>query len=337
MAFLPLKTSLISAAATALSCIILLAGCSSREALPPGAEGKIVVIATILPLADWARQVGGDRVYVQTLLPAGASPHTFDPTPRDMRLISRAKLLLKVGLHMDDWGASLATSAGKDGPRVISLGETLQKQGKLPDVGHFDATAEQIGGGEADHSHHDHDGHDHGSVNPHFWLDPHMAIASVEIIRDTLTEADPAGKATYDANASSYIQQLRALDKELAAGLAPYAGRAFVSFHNAWPYLAERYHLKIAAVIEEYAGKAPGEKYLRGVTDRLKTLGIKTIFSEPQLNPRVAEVLATEVGATVSVLDPYGTAGVESRDTYIETMQFNLKQLQAAFAAEAAP
>src|SRR5690242_9933451 len=77
------------------------AGCTRRDPLPAEAEGKLVVVATIFPLADWARQVGGDRVYVATLLPAGASPHTFDPGPRDMRLISRSSLFLKAGLHMD--------------------------------------------------------------------------------------------------------------------------------------------------------------------------------------------------------------------------------------------
>ena len=170
------KTRAISGAVAAAVIMLFMAGCASRD-LPAEAEGKIVVIATILPLADWAREVGGDRVYVQTLLPAGASPHTFDPSPRDMRLISRASLLLKIGLHMDDWGATLARSAGKNGPSLISLGEVLEKNGKLPDVGHFETTAEQISGGD-DHSHHDH-GHDHDHDHDHDHHHHHHGQSSI--------------------------------------------------------------------------------------------------------------------------------------------------------------
>lgn len=338
------------AAGAAIMVSFAFSGCGSRDDVLNQAEGKTIIVATVLPLADWAQEVGGDRVYVQTLLPAGASPHTFDPTPRDMRLISHAAFLLKVGLQMDDWGASLARSTGDDGPEVISLGEQLQGQGQLPDVGHFEATAESLAaaiegeanaGSEHDHDHdhdhhgHDHHGHSHGGINPHFWLDPVLAAASVEIIRDHLIKADPAGEAIYTANAERYLGELTALDNEIREGLAPYSGHAFVTFHNAWPYLANRYNLEIAAVIEEYAGKAPGEKYLRLVTDRIRQLGIKTVFTEPQLSPRVAEVIASEVGANFSVMDPYGTAGEPDRDTYLKTMRYNLGQLEKAFAASA--
>lgn len=327
------------AVAIALATALMLAGCADRHDRDEAARGKIVVVATILPLADWARQVGGDRVFVQVLLPAGTSPHTFDPTPRDMRLISRAKLLLKVGLHMDDWGASLAGAAGKQGPQVISLGEELLKAKRLPDVEHFEAQAEQIGTSDAhnhdhDHGHEGHDHHHHHGVNPHFWVDPQVAMDCVRIIRDRLTEADPAGKEEFAANAEKYLAELSALDSQIREELAPYKGAGFVSFHNAFPYLAQRYELKILAVIEEYAGKAPGEKYLRTVAEKLKSLGVKTVFSEPQLNPRLADVLAHEIGAQVRVLDPYGTEGVAGRDTYVGVMRYNASELAAAFKAE---
>lgn len=319
--------------------IAVLAGCQHRDDALARADGKVIVVATILPLADWAQQVGGDRVFVQTLLPAGASPHTFDPSPRDMRLVSHARLVLKVGLNMDDWGAAISRSAGGDGPTVLSLGEALQATKQLPDVEHF-ADSEEVIAGEAeahDHSHgddHGHHHHHHDGVNPHFWLDPVVAADCIGLIRDALINADPEGRSSYEANAAAYQAQLAELDKSMAAGLQPFHERAFVSFHNAWPYLAKRYHLRIAAVIEEYAGKAPGEKYLRQVTDRLKELRIKTVFTEPQLNPSVANVIASEVGATVGLLDPYGTASEAERSTYIKTMRFNLQQLEKAFSAE---
>src|SRR5690606_25815585 len=130
--------------------------------LPAEAEGKVIVIATIFPLADWARNIGGDRVYVETLLPANASPHTFDPAPREMRLVSHSSLFLKAGLQMDDWGASLVKSAGKNGPMVVSVGDILQDAHKLPEVGHLDSDVETLGvTNDHDNEGHDHEGHDH--------------------------------------------------------------------------------------------------------------------------------------------------------------------------------
>src|SRR5690606_36280466 len=161
--------------------LAMFSGCAGRPAIPEEAQGKVIIVATVFPLADWAKAIGGDRVYVETLLPAGASPHTFDPGPRDMRMISHSKIFLKAGLNMDDWGASLIKSAGKDAPAVISLGNRLQDAARLPDVGHLDGELESIGH-DALEDEHDHHHHHHGSVNPHFWLDPQIAMYSVDII-----------------------------------------------------------------------------------------------------------------------------------------------------------
>lgn len=312
--------------------LVVLAACSNRQNLPEEAKGKLIVVSTIFPLADWAREIGGNRVYVETLLPAGASPHTFDPGPRDMRMISNSSVFLKSGLQMDDWGASLSNSGSKN-LKVVSVGDELVKAGKLPDVSHFDDALQSVAAEEA-HDSDDHHHHCHGEVNPHFWLDPQLALSSVEIIRDALIQADPDGEDTYNANAKEYLAKLNALDEEISRKLEPVAGKGFVSFHNAWPYFARRYHLKIVAVVEEYAGKTPSEKYLRKVTDELKKLDIRAIFSEPQLNPRVAEIIANEVGGQVRVLDPYGTEDDPTRGSYIDAMNYNADELREVLLAQ---
>lgn len=317
----------------------LFTGCATRDRLPAEAENKTIVVATIFPMADWARQVGGERVYVQTLLPAGASPHTYDPAPRDMRIISHSSLFIRAGLDMDNWGSSLIRAAGTDSPTLLSLGEELTKKNALPDVAHIDTSAEALGNDHHGHDHgHDHDhsscGHNHGGVNPHFWLDPVVAIHSIEIIRDALIEADPEGKAVYEENAGRYIADLKNLDSELDLLFQPVANQGFVSFHNAWPYLAQRYDLRIVAVIEEFAGKAPSEKYLRAVTQRLKELNIKTVFSEPQLNAGVAKIIADEIGGSVGLLDPYGTEGDPQRGSYLAMMRYNGQQLIKAMQSD---
>ena len=303
--------------------MLTLAACAPRETLPPESKGKIIIVTTIFPLADWARNVGGDRVYVQALLPPGASPHTFDPGPRERRLISHSSLFLKAGLHMDDWGGSLAAGDHK-GPQLLSIGDKLLDAGVLPDVSSLEKGTSSISAGDEGHS------HEHGT-NPHFWLDPELAIKSVEIIRDALSSADPQGAANYKANAQAYIATLKQLNTDLMTTLEPIAGSGLVTYHNAWPYFARRYHLKIVAVIEEYAGKTPSEKYIRGVTDELKRQHLRTIFYEPQLSPGVAKIIAGEVGGDVQMLDPYGTENDPQRGTYLDVMRYNAETLKTAF------
>ncbi len=271
------------------------------------------------------------------LLPPGASPHVFEPTASDMRRVAGASIFLSVGLHMDDWAARLARVSGTQ-QQVVALGDALVARNALPNVEHVLSGTEMIEGDPHDDSGHDHDHdhhhHDHEGINPHFWLDPMVAKECLEEIRAALTAVAPARADEFAANAAQYAAELDSLHKELEAGFAGLEGRGFVSFHNAYPYLAHRYNLRVTAVIEESPGKTPSERYIRRVADRLRELNVKTVFSEPQLNPRGAEILAQEVGARVDVMDPYGSVDDEDRDTYIELMRFNAEKLKQALPLE---
>ncbi|MBX7246031.1 MAG: metal ABC transporter substrate-binding protein [Candidatus Sumerlaeaceae bacterium] len=291
-----------------------------------GAEeaGKIHVVSTIFPVADWVGQVGGDRVTTAVLVPAGASPHTFEPSPAEMRGLSRAKVFFTIGLGYDNWAAKLASGGGK-GLSTVALGDSLKRRKQLPDVSRATAGQAEIESSEASHDH-DHD-HDHGGVDPHYWLDPALAKLSVMEIRDALKAADPANAAVFEHNAAGYIAELDTLDSELSGTLAKLRRREFVSFHNAYSYFATRYGLRIAAVIEEYPGKTPSNRYVMNVAKRLRELKLTTVFSEPQFSPRMADILAKEIGGTVDMLDPLGGPGIEGRDSYVAILRFNGAQL----------
>lgn len=307
-----------------------LTACSSDRKTSPVLTGDktapLRVVTTLFPLSDWTREVGGDRVEVTTLLPAGSSPHTFEPTNSAMKRVANADLFIRVGLQMDDWSARLA-AAGKRDMEILSAGDELAINGLLPQVDQVLSGTEELGHTEAAAAGH---GHTHGSVNPHFWLDPIMAKATVEQIRDKLTRLDPESSPTYHKRSRDYLQRLDRLDTEIAAVLKPCASRGFVSFHHAYPYFAHRYGLHIIAVIEEYPGKTPSDRYVKNVADRLRELQIKTVFSEPQLNPQVARIIADEVGARVDVLDPYGSEIHEDRNSYEKLMRYNTARLKAA-------
>jgi zinc transport system substrate-binding protein len=309
---------------------LIASGCHRETKAAHGASpAKLQVVATIFPLADWVRAVGGSRVDVTTLLPAGRSPHTFDPTPGEIRSLHDANVFFKVGLQMDDWGGRLASGA-KPNLRVIALGDLLAGRRQLPDVDSL-SSGPEIGAAQAaataepgQHHHHDE------GVNPHYWLDPQLAKLSVADIRDALSTADPEGSATYAANAQSYLQRLDALDERVRQDFSGCGRQSFISFHNAYPYLANRYGLKLAGVIEEYPGKTPSERYIKAIADRIRELKISTVFSEPQLNAQIAEVLAREVGVRVDVLDPYGSESAPERNSYEKLVEYDAQKLKEA-------
>ena len=299
---------------------------SETSATAAPAAQHLKVLATTPPLADWARNVAGDRAEVTCLLPPGTSAHTFEPSPRDMRAVEGAGIFLKVGLGLDNWAARIAR-ANDRGMKTIGIGDELLKAGKLPDVTTVTLAATRIEA-DAPHGEHDHE-HAHAGTDPHFWLDPQLAVLAVGMIADALSEADPAGSIVYRENAARYTAQIEAADREIALQLASAPRDGIVTFHNAFAYFASRYGIPIAAVIEEYPGKTPSERYVRGVVVKLRKIGVKRVFAEPQFSPRVAEIIAAEIGGKVGVLDPHGTPGNPERDTYLKILRYNATQIAA--------
>jgi ABC-type Zn uptake system ZnuABC Zn-binding protein ZnuA len=279
------------------------------------------VVATTPPLADWARNVGGVRCEVTCLLPPGSSAHTFEPAPREMRAVGAAAIFLKVGLELDNWAGRLSRG-GAGNLKVVAIGDELKRAGKLPDVTSITLAAARIEAATG----HDHD-HDHGGTDPHFWLDPRLAVLAVGMIADALAQADPAGAAQYRANAARYAAEIEETDREILRQLSAVGRDGIVTFHNAFAYFAARYGVPIAAVVEEYPGKTPSERYVKGVVAKLRQMGAKRVFAEPQFSPRVAEIIAAEIGGSVGMLDPHGTPGNPERDTYLKILRYNAAQI----------
>lgn len=301
-------------------------GCESDRTARPAARKAgtpIKIVTTIFPLADWVKRVGGEHVEVSTLLPAGTSPHTFSEQPDDIKRIHDAQLFVKVGLNMDDWGGGMARGSGV---QMLSLGDELQKAGKLPDPHDIEAgtsiEAEATSETEDEHHHHDH------TVNPHFWLGPEQAKAGVLVIAEQLAAIAPEHADAFRKNTKAYIAEIDKTDAAIREQLAPCKGKSFVTFHDAFPYFAHHYGLKIAAVIEEYPGKQPSEGYVKQVTKKLREIGAKTVFSEPQLDDRVAKIIANEIEGTTDVLDPYGDQIYTGRNNYLDLLKYNAGKLK---------
>jgi zinc transport system substrate-binding protein len=279
-------------------------------------SGKLKVVVTIFPLADFVKNVGGDRVEVVTLLPAGASPHTYDLTPGDMKAAAEARLMVINGAGLDFW----IVEAVESGADLLVVDTSV-----IPAV-----ERALLGGDDHEHEGDEQEGHEHGDVNPHIWLDPVLAQKQVEAVAAALVMVDPDNKEFYLDNAAHYIDELEALDEEIRNATQSFSSREFVTFHPAWTYFARRYGLIEAAVIEEAPGKEPTADAIRKVIDTARDLQVKAIFAEPQFSSKAAETIAAESGAEVLFLDPIGGADLEGKDSYLELMRYNVDQMRLA-------
>jgi zinc transport system substrate-binding protein len=277
----------------------------------PASADKIKVVATIAPLADFARQVGGDKVEVTLLLPPGASPHTFETTPKVVREISQARLFIKIGSGLEFWADRMLQSA----PSNILVVDSSSGVDLIKGISHD----------------HDHNYPGRGSsadTDPHIWLDPIICMQIVAKIESALSRIDPSNAGYYKANAKAYQEKLRKLDKEISARTKLFRTREYVTFHSAWGYFSRRYGLKVAAVIEESPGKEPTPRHVQKIIEILRSLNTRVVFAEPQFSPKIAEAIAREASAKVLFLDPEG--GRKGRETYIQMMNYNLAILEKA-------
>jgi zinc transport system substrate-binding protein len=282
---------------------------------------KLQVIASIFPVADMARQVGGDDVEVTTVVPAGASPHTFELKPSLVKTFASARVFLMIGAGLEFWADQLVQSSGQQlKPVVLSDGITLIRSA---DPHHQESAREASH--ESNKSGHSKHTHSHDSGNPHIWLDPHLAKIMVTRIQEAFSSADPARADAYETRAEAYLGRLDALDHTIADAVKQFKSREIISFHPSWDYFAARYGLIPAGVIEKTPGRNPTPKEIAELVSRIKSYHIRAVFAEPQFSPKVADVIAREAGVNVLILDPLGGETLPGRNTYIGLMTYNFQ------------
>jgi zinc transport system substrate-binding protein len=259
---------------------------------------ELNVVASIFPIADIARQVGGDFVQVSVLLPSGASPHTFEPSPGDMRMLSDADAFLAVGLGLEHWAEDLVAST-VEGRSCFMVSEGIPLLGGEP-------------------------------PNPHVWLDPLRATMIAANIARVYASLLPARRAVIAGRERLYRAELDSLDAWISTRTRDLASRRFVAFHPAWVYFAERYGLGQVAVVEEFPGKEPSPQYLAGLVKLVRDSAVGAVFVEPQLSAQAAETLAREAGIGVAVIDPLGGEELRGRDSYVALMRWNTEAIARA-------
>ncbi|NLA27775.1 MAG: zinc ABC transporter substrate-binding protein [Firmicutes bacterium] len=292
------------------------AGCWSGSTPSMDENGRMETVATIFPIADMAAHIGGERVMVTCLLPAGASPHTFEPTTDQVRKSFGSDLFLYMGGGLDDWAVKIAAT-GSDHQVLLSLVGAAQERGwsPLPDPL---ATSQR-----------------NEPCNPHLWLDPLTARDYLcPALAEAMVKTDPQNDAFYRANLRAYQQELTALDKEISASLDSLSNKSFVAVHSAWEYFAARYGLVQVAVITDFPGQEPSAAWISGLVDLCRRHDVRVVAAEPQLSPAAAEMIAREIGGSVIILDPLGGADIPQRKSFLELMRYNTAVLKDAFSEQ---
>jgi zinc transport system substrate-binding protein len=302
-------------------CLTLACACQKKEIAPPSAAGKkLVVVTTLFPLYDFCRAVGGTRADVTLLLPPGDEAHAFSPRPEDAVRVTKADLLVFTNEFMEPWAVKFAAGLGKGTALLVdsSKGVAFLRAGLEEE-------------GEVRHGD-DEKGHHHaGGMDPHIWLDFDNARIMVDNIAAAMGRRDPANREFYQANAAAYTAELKRLDDEYRAGLSSCATRTFLhGGHYTFGYLANRYGLRYESASAVNADAEPTPAKLVSLVKKVKAGGLKHIFSEELLSPRVSEMIARESGASVLLL--HGAHNISRDDfdrgvTFVDLMKRNLHNL----------
>jgi zinc/manganese transport system substrate-binding protein/manganese/iron transport system substrate-binding protein len=285
---------------------VLAAGCSTNQ--PAGSADRahgsaLRVVATTTQVADFARNIGGDRVQVTSLFKPNVDAHDYEPSPADIDTIARADVVIENGAGLESWLHDTIESSGYGGPVVdTSQGVRLRQVGGQPD--------------------------------PHIWQNPRNAMIMAGNIERALAAADPADASVFQTNLAAYTKQLQALDAEVQRQLDSLANKKLVTNHDAFGYYINRYGLQfVGSIIPSFDTSAElSGRDIRDLVAKIKATRVKAVFSETSLPPKTAETIAREAGVKVvegqdalygDSLGPPGSDG----DTYLKMVRHNTRTI----------
>jgi ABC-type Zn uptake system ZnuABC Zn-binding protein ZnuA len=284
--------------------VSLMAACGRTPASDTGDAAPVIWTSTTI-LADITRSIAGHRFEVESLLPSGADPHSYQATPQDLARISDSKLIVLNGAGYEGFLQSLMQNVGEEATLIEASAGIVPRE-------------------DAQHG-----------MDPHLWLDPNLILTYVENIRDALTHLDPAGEAAYRSNAESYIAELKALDAWIIEQVdqIPAERRLLVTNHEAFGYFAERYGFEVVGtVIESFSTDAsPSAQQLAALIDQIRSTGAPAIFLDASDNATLARQIAEETGVNV-VTDLHLESLTDGPPaaTYVDMMKHNVSRIVEA-------
>lgn len=282
-----------------------------KKSLP--SPDRFSVATSFYVLGDFVKNIGGETVLVNVITPPGIEPHDYEPTPKDLIVIRRSNIFIYNGGGFDNWAEKLTSTIdqGSATPIIsLNMSEHLNKQDLLIE-------------------------NETHIPNPHYWLDPVLAVKEVEVMRDFLIEKNPSQETMYRENAQRYIKKLMNLNQEYEVGLRTCKLREIIVSHNAFTYLGSRYTIHTTPIAGISPEDEPSAKKIGEIARMAMKKNIHYIFFETSASPKLAEVIAREAMVETLVLNPIETLTqmeLKTGEDYISVMKKNLNNLQKALA-----
>lgn len=293
-------------------CMLVISACQN-VANPEEKEKdeKPVIVTSFYAMYEFTKSIAHDQADVQLLIPANTDPHDWDPSPKNIQTIQQADLFIYSSEHFETWVPKIEASLREHNLQFMEASEgiTLREDGS---------------------DNEDHGGHSH-SIDPHVWLSPVLAQKQVENITNAIIEVDPQNASIYEKQSADYIEQLKKLDKEFRTTLSEVNRKEFITQHASFGYLAHEYGLKEISIAGLSPSLEPSAAKLAELKKFAKAHDVNVIYFEDLSSPKVAQTLASEIGAEVEAL--YTLEGLteeqqEKELDYIELMRLNLKALE---------
>ncbi len=272
--------------------ILFFSGCTQKET----SSEKTAVLVTIIPQLEMVTSIGGEYVDVTVMVPAGESPHSFEPTPNQMIKIAQASAYFTVGsgvefelTHMDtifEQNPDLIVYDCSQDIDIVSFDEHYGKEH------HNDNETEDQNEGE----------HDHSGMDPHIWTSPVNYKKMAEVVYQGLVEIDASHQEIFYSNFQFLISSIDSLHENISSRLAPFDGKSFMVYHPAWGYFGDTYNLSMEAIEDE--GKQPGPTGLAAIINQTRNQNISVIFVSPQYDTSSAQTIADEIDGIVAYADP---------------------------------
>jgi len=287
---------------------LLFFGCTNQEQTEEQ-QDKMNVIVTIMPQAEFVESVGGDKVDVVVLVPPGASPHTYEPTPSQLTQVSEANLYFKMGSGIEFENAWMDDIEGVNPSlKIVDCSKNIELI--------------EMNGEEHEEEHEEHE-HSHGGLDPHIWNSPKNVKIIVENTYQALAADDPENTAYYRSNADNYKAQLDTLDSSIEDSLENKKNRMFIVFHPAWGYFAHDYDLEQVAI--EEAGKEPTAQNIQHIIDEANEHDIRVIFASPQFSTDSANTIAGEINGSVVLINPLDKNYLENMQNIVDAFDTSLE------------
>ena len=276
---------------------------SASSAQTEESSSKLKVMTSFYPMYDFASKVGGDKVEVTNMTPAGTEPHDWEPSAKDITQLEKADVFIYNGADMEHWTDDVLNTLDSKEITVVeaSKGIDLLKEGK--------------------------------SYDPHVWLNPLNAKKEMENIKDALVKADEKNKDYYEKNYKTYAKKFDTLDSEYSTTLSTVKNKNLIASHEAFGYLCEAYGLKQIGIEGLSPDSEPDAAKMKEIIRFAKKNNVKTIFFEELVSPKVSKTIAKELGAEAKVLDPIEGLSEDQQELgadYFSVMESNLQTLKEA-------